>query len=178
METFAKPKEFVENPYYQDQRQKTLAGLSDGMIDTPIIDLIRAFNALPHCFTLQSCCGHFVFAGQKDPSNLDPLPITDTLTGVEYRIAYVALCIEDSDSGRRLLDALKEIPSLDPENIQFCCAEWFWKMQVNSYALQVEPDRFKDQDTAMLDYREALRIEKVRDAFFARLRALVEVWKG
>lgn len=43
-------------------------------------------------------------------------------------------------------------------------------IQVTSYALQVEPDRFKRQDTAVLDYGEALRIEKTSDAVFGQLR--------
>jgi tRNA(Phe) wybutosine-synthesizing methylase Tyw3 len=61
LETFTEPKELAENPHYQDQRRKSLAGLSDGMIDVPIIELINAFNKLPYCFTLQSCYGHFIY---------------------------------------------------------------------------------------------------------------------
>jgi len=56
----------VENPQYQDQRQKSLADLNNGMIDVPIIGLINDFNRLPFCFTLQSCYGHFVYNGQND----------------------------------------------------------------------------------------------------------------
>ena len=63
---------------------------------------------------------------------------------------------------------------MDPENVQFCCADWFWKRQVNSYALQVEPDRFKYNDEAILDHKEALHIEKIRDVFFQRLYELFE----
>jgi hypothetical protein len=55
VETFTDPKKMVENPNYQDQRQKSLAGLSDDLIDAPIIELINDFNKLPYCFTLQSC---------------------------------------------------------------------------------------------------------------------------
>ena len=73
-----------------------------------------------------------------------------------------------------LFETLKQITAIDPENIQFCCAEWFWKRQVNSYALQVEPDKFKHQDTAILDYKEALHIENVRNEFFRRLYDLVK----
>ena len=76
--------------------------------------------------------------------------------------------------GKRLLDALKEFTDVDPDNIQFCCAEWFWQRQVNSYALQVEPERFKFEDKAVLDYREALRIEKIRNEFFPRIYELVK----
>jgi len=93
---------------------------------------------------------------------------------VEYRIAYIAFCIENSPLGRGLFESLKEITVIDPENVQFCCAKWFWKIQVNSYALQVEPDRFKRKDTATVDFKEALHIEKVRNEFFVRLGELLE----
>jgi hypothetical protein len=169
LKTFTEPKELVENPHYQEQRQKTLSGLSDGMIDLPIIGLINDFNELPYCFTLQSCYGHFIYDGQNDPHNLEPLPITDTIARVEYRIAYIAFCIENSTPGKVLLEDLKEITTIDPENIQFCCAEWFWKRQINSYALQVAPDRFKRKDKTMLGYKKALDIERIRSAFFLRL---------
>jgi hypothetical protein len=174
LETFTETKPLVDNLHYQEQRQKCLAGLHDGMIDTPIIEVINAFNQLPYCFTLQCCYGHFVYSGQNDPHNLEPLPLTDTIGSVEYRIAYIALCIENRDLGRMLLDALKGIADIDPENIQFGCADWFWERQLNSYALQVEPDRFKFEDKATLDYQEALKIEKVRNEFFVRLKELLQ----
>jgi hypothetical protein len=174
LETYTEPKEIVENRRYRYQRRKYLAGLSDGMIDKPIITLIRTFNKLPYCFTMQSCYGHFIYKGQKDSHNLEPLPITDTLARVKYRITYIFLCIENSDLGRGLLEAMNEITAIDPENIQFCCAEWFWKRQVNSYALQVEPDRFKQKDTAIIDYKEALHIEYIRNKLFIKLRELVQ----
>jgi hypothetical protein len=174
LETFTAPKELVENLHYQDQRFKILADLSADMIDQPIIELINAFNKLSFCFTLQSCYGHFIYHGQNDSHNLQPLPITDTISQVEYRIAYLCLCIENSKMGRELLESLNKITAIDPENIQFCCAEWFWKRQVNSYALQVQPDRFKHKDTAILDYRETLHIEKIRNEFFVRLRELLK----
>jgi hypothetical protein len=174
METFTEPKKLVENPHYQKQRRESLAGLSDDMIDAPIIDIINSFNKLPYCFTMQSCYGHFVYSNQKDPYNLEPLPVTDAVARVEYRIAYLCFCIQNSALGRGLLEALNEITAIDQQNIQLCCAEWFWERQVNSYALQVEPDRFKHKDTAMLDYREALHIEKIRNEFFVQLRELLQ----
>jgi len=174
LETFTAPKELVANPYYQDQRQKSLLGLTDVAIDTPIIELINAFNKLPYCFTLQSCYGHFLYNDQNDSHNLEPLPITDTIARVEYRIAYLAFCIENSELGRSLMEALKEITVIDPENIQFCSAEWFWERQVNSYAMQVEPDRFKHEDSAILDYKEALYIEEIRNEFFDHLQELLQ----
>ena len=144
------------------------------MIDMPIIDLINGFNKLSYCFTLQSCYGHFVYNGQKNTHNLEPLPVRGAIAKVKYRIAYIAFCICNSLLGRELFASLKEIMAIDPENVQFCCAEWFWKRQVNSYALQVEPDRFKREDTVMLNYKEALHIEKIRNEFFHRFYELLE----
>jgi len=155
------------------QKQKSLGSLTDDMIDPPIGDIINGFNKLPCCFTLQCCSGHFVCNGQKDPHNLAPLPIKESPAKIEYRIAYIAFCIENSASGRELFETFNKIPAVDPENVQFCCAEWFWEHQVNSFALQVQPERFKHLDKTSLDYREALHIEKVRNAFFVRLEELL-----
>ena len=174
METYMRPKELQNNPHYEAQRKKTLSNLHKGMIDEPMIGLIESFNILPCCFTLQCCYGHFIHDGQKDPHNLEPLPITETIGRVEYRIAYICLCIENNDSGRGLLEILNDVTTIDPENIQFCCADWFWKRQLNSYALQVEPERFKHKDSAILDYREALHIEITRNKLFAHLEELVQ----
>jgi hypothetical protein len=174
LETFTDLKELAENPNYQTQKQKILSDLNDDMIDMPIIGLINGFNKLPYCFTLQSCYGHFVYDGQKDTHNLDPLPAKGIIIKVEYRIAYIALCIENSASGRGLFEILKGITDIDPENIQFGCAEWFWKRHINSYALQVEPDRFMLKDTVILDFMEALHIEQIRNTFFVRLYELLE----
>ena len=173
METYTELKQLVKNPHYQEQRQKNLSSLSDSMIDEPIISIVNGFNKLPYCFTLQSCYGHFIYEGQKNAHNIESLPVIDTNAMVEYKIAYIAFCIEDCSFGRGLLDDLKEITTINPENIQFCCAEWFWKKQKNSYALQVEPDRFKHKDKAILDYKEALYIEKIKNKFFIQLRELV-----
>jgi hypothetical protein len=175
METYTPPKKLVENPEYGEQRQKYLSELSDAMVDAPIIDVIQGLNALPFCFTLQCCYGHFLYRGQTDPNNLAPLPKESAMAGntVRYRIAYIAFCVECSQPGRALLEALKSVTAIDPANIQFCCAEWFWQRSVNSYALQVEPDRFKDRDWVDLAYDEALEIERVRNAFFNELKTRV-----
>ncbi len=170
METFTEPKELVGNPDYLSQRQQSLDGLTDDMFDAPIIDLIYDLNRIPYCFTLQCCYGHFLYSGQEDLHNLDPLPKIKTISRVEYRIAYIAFCIENSLMGWNFLKAIRGVPVINPDNIQFCSADWFWKMQVNSYVLQVEPSRFKDKDKAMLSYNEALKIEKVRNEFFIKLQ--------
>jgi len=173
LETFADLKDFVDNPRFHDRRRESLVGLDLSTIDLPIAGLIRDLAGLPCCFTLQSCYGHFLYPGQTDSHNLEPLPRSGGITVVEYRIAYLALCIEDSGEGRRLFEALRRVPQIDPEYVQFGCAGWFWERQMNSYALQVEPDRHKNEDACSVSYREALHIEKVRDEFFAGLGRLV-----
>lgn len=178
METFTEPRDWVVNPDYLAQRQKTLAGFQDSMIDRPIIELIQGFNRLPYCFTLQCCYGHFLHGAQNDLYDLEPLPQTGPVARVEYRIAYIAFCIENSALGRKLFNALKGIPQADPDNIQWGTAEWFWVRQVNSYVLQVEPERFKCEDRAILDHQEALKIEKIRQGFFIQLKQLLQELPG
>lgn len=173
METFTKPKELVENLEFQSQKDRVLKTLSPDMIEKPLLNLVNGFNSLPHCFTLQCCYGHFIYEDQSNPNNIEPLPVTTEIIGVEYRIAYIAFCIECSYLGKKLIDSLRSVPSIDPSNIQFGCANWFWNRQVNSYALQVEPQRFQDKDKVTLYYSEALIIEKVRNRFFKQLELLL-----
>jgi hypothetical protein len=172
METYIEPRELVDDPGFTEARRSVLAGLSVDMIDPPIADLMRDINSLPYCFSLQCCYGHFVREGQEDEHNFDRLPASGEVR-VDYRIAYLCLCVENSDAGRRLVEGMKEVASADPERIQFCCARWFWERRVNTFCLQVEPDRFKHRDSVMLDLREALAMERTRDIFFEDLRAMV-----
>ena len=174
METFVETIELVENPHFEDQKKKNLSHFQAETLDEPIVDLINGLNELPFCFTMQSCYGHFLYAGQDDPCNLDPLPESETTYRVEYRIAYTAFCLDNNDSGKRFLGGLSRISDKDPENIQFGCAKWFWKRQVNSYVLQVEPERYKFKDKIILDYAEALKIEKVRNIYFAELEMFLQ----
>ena len=60
---------------------------------------------------------------------------------------------------------MTKVPLIEPEYIQFGCAEWFWEQQVNSFVLQVEPKRFMDKDRLNIDYKEALYVEKIRNQF-------------
>ncbi len=173
METFVEPKPFIDNARYSEQRRNCLAGLEGESIDAPVVDIVAGFNAQACCFTLQSCFGHFLYDRQTDEHNLAPLPVAKPVGDIDYRIAYLAVCIENSTSGRMLIEVLKQVTDLDPQNIQFGCAEWFWRRQVNSYVLQVEPDRFKHRDRATLSFEEAVIIEDARNKFFARLNALL-----
>lgn len=173
LETFAEPREFVENTRYARDRQRILSAFTPQNVDTPILDVVFGFARLSHCFTLQSCHGHFVYPAQPDPDNLAPLPAED-VGAVRFRIAYVALCIEHSAEGACLRGALERITTIDPEYVQFGSPGWFWERHPNSYALQVEPERFMLKDDAVIEHREALHVQWVRDRFFERLRALVE----
>jgi len=174
METFTKIKDFVDNPAFGNQRKKSLKALNIESIDRPIRDIITHFARLSYCFTMQSCFGHFVHKFQKDTFNTEPIAKSDKIFKVEYRIAYIAFCIEKSELGSALFTGLKNIPKLEENYIQFGCAGWFWQRQVNSYALQVEPKRFMDKDKIQLDYHEALYIEKTRNRFFAELRKMIQ----
>ncbi len=173
METFTALKEFVDNPGYDKKRKRALRGLRAATIDEPLRDLIAGFAELPCCFTLQSCYGHFVYDGRSGPKNVEPLPDGPFAGMVEYRIAYLALCIENSREGLGLFRDLGAVTEIDPPYVQFGCAEWFWRRQVNSYALQVEPERYKDKDAVFVRLAEARHIEKVRNAFFARIEELI-----
>jgi len=169
METFAQPKRLVHNPHFRRDHEQAAATLTLDIIDAPIRDVIAAFNALPHCYTMQSCYGHFLHAAQRDPRSLLTLPTSDT-GAVEYRIAYIAFCVEESEAGLRLCSLLQQVTEIDPAYVQFGSPDWFWERHLNSYALQVEPERFKDRDVAMLEHGEALHVQEVRGHFFERLR--------
>lgn len=176
VETFTEPRALVDNPRFARQRRKALKRLDLSTIDAPIVDLIRAFAEIPCCFTLQSCFGHFLFEGARDEYNLSPLPQQPPEPRtVEYRIAYIALCVEYSESGRDLIRDLQSITAVDPEYVQFGCPDWFWSKQVNSYALQVEPARFRHEDRCRSDYQEALHIERIRNWFFTELQRLIRI---
>lgn len=169
METFTPPKPLTENPRFQQQRRSCLATLNYAILDAPLTGIVAGFNALSCCFSLQSCFGHFLYSGQTDEQNLLPLPVGRDIDTVEYRIAYLAICVDNNATGRALIEDLKRAASIDPQNVQFGCAEWFWQRQINSYVLQVEPERFKHQDRAVLEYEEALHIEHVRNTLFTWL---------
>ena len=173
METFAKPRSFVDHPHFSRDRQVAVDKLLTDNIDVPIRRLITKFSHLPFCFTLQCCSGHFLFEGEQENENLKVLPSHD-VGPVKYRIAYLALCLENSSDGRDLYSGLEKIAALDPEYIQFGSPDWFWHGHPNSYALQVEPLGFAGSDTAIIEYKEALKVQKVRGLFFDRLEKLVQ----
>ena len=108
-------------------------------------------------------------ADQPDAHHLAPLPPEAAPPQVTYRLAYLALCVDNTTEGRRLLQTLAQIPDLAPDHIQFGSPTWFWERQANSFALQVEPVRYRHLDHVALDYAEACEIERVRAMFFETL---------
>jgi len=174
METFTEPRDFVDNHDFRERRQESLGKLDIDSIDEPIVDIIENFSRLSYCFTLQSCYGHFIHDFQKDTHNTEPLPQSKQISSVEYKLAYIALCIDNNEHGVALFMDLKEIPLIATEYIQFGSAEWFWKREVNSYALQVEPTRYMNKDKIIVDYKEAVHLQETRNRFFVELRHLLQ----
>ena len=172
METFTEPRQFVENPRYSKDRHYTLAALDLRTIDEPIVDIIDGFAALPHCFTVQSCYGHFLWAPEQDIYSFDAVPTKNTV--IRYRLAYIVFCIDNSPAGRAFYNSLAQIPAIDPDYVQFGSAEWFWKRYVNSFTLQLEPTRYRRKDEAILKHAEALHVQQRRGLFFGKLRNLLE----
>lgn len=179
MITFTIPKTFVDDPEYKKKKKKSLIQLEDILkkneLDLPIKKIMIDLNKIPCCFTLQSCYGHFVHLYQKDDNNIEPLSKypTDKID-VLYRIAYVAFCIENNEPGKLLLEDLKLLVKIDTRYIQFGSSDWFWDQCVNSFVLQVSPDRRRYEDKFSVDMKEALYIENVRNRFFQKLSELIE----
>lgn len=174
METFAEEKPLVENPRFLEERSQALRGLKAAVIDAPIIDVIQSFAEIRCCYTLQSCWGHFVHDGQPDKHGVGPLGGYRDDTEVRYQIAYVALCVENSDAGRKLIEGLKYLVKIDTGYVQFCSPGWFWDQKVNTYAVQVEPDRFKNLDFCVVGIKEAVHLERVRNAFYDETRSVLK----
>ena len=175
LETFTNLTAMVANPRFAEQRRTTLDHLDFGAIDAPMVAIIRQFAKRPFCFTLQSCFGHFLYESQNDIHDTAPLPVGVAIGQVDYRLAYLALCIEDSKPGRRLFARLKSCTRIDPDFVQFGCAEWFWQHQINSYALQIAPKRHICKDRMLLGENEARHVEKIRNRVYHRLKELLGI---
>ena len=174
METFGPAKKMVGHPEFRQDRKRALLLLQDefdsGSIDPPVRTLIRVFCKIPYCFTIQCCYGHFVHAMEPDDHNLSPPGLyKGKIRKVKYRIAYLAICIENSRQGRELLGDLQQLVGIDPEYVQFGSAGWFWDRMKNSYAVQAGPSRFRNYDTAEIGLDEAIHVDLVRNRLFTEL---------
>lgn len=174
METYTKLKAFIANPHYQAQREASLAELDLALVDAPLRGIVDGLNHLAYCFTLQACCGHFLYPGQLYEKNTEPLPLAGDVASVDYRIAYLALCIQEGEGGSALLADLAGLRSIAPSCVQVGCAEWFWARQVNSFVLQIGPEAHRGRDRIRIGYGEARGLEQVRNAVLAGLGELVK----
>jgi hypothetical protein len=104
--------------------------------------------------------------------NTDPVHEIPSDKQITYRIAFIAFCADNSPEGVKLLQEIKSLVNIDPEYIHFGCAEWFWDLQVNSFVLQVVPERYKTCDKIVIYHPEALHIEKIRDELLDQLGLL------
>lgn len=178
METFTPPRPFVPHPGFRRARERSLQGLRQEIeknaIDPPLLPLVRDCMTIPHCFTMQCCYGHFVHRLEPDPDNLVPISkyrgLVDT---IRYRIAYLAFCLENSPAGHAMYADLEEIAGIDPAFIQFGSADWFWDQVRNTYCIQLEPERMKEEDSGEVTWEEALRIEEIQEPFFAGISEII-----
>jgi hypothetical protein len=93
---------------------------------------------------------------------------------VRYRLAYLAICLQNNIRGRELYSDLKELAADNPDYIQFGSADWFWERMVNTYCIQLEPERLKNKDSGVITMEEALHLETLREDFFKRLAGIVQ----
>jgi hypothetical protein len=169
MQTYIEYKELVDHPNYTTQKNETLTKLIMADIDPAFVKLVNLFNSRSFCFTLQCCSGHF----SNDNIRLD-IPSRELFNQgtAKYHLAYIALCIQNSPKGKKLIKQLKQISLKMPDYIQFGCARWFWKKTINSYVLQVEPVAFKDKDFIQINQVEAGLIEEARKVFLMELGSI------
>jgi hypothetical protein len=179
METFTSARPFTLHPGYASDRDKTNRELEEemlsGSIDAPLLPIIRDWMPITHCFTVQCCFGHFVHDREPDIENLvPPSRYRGKIETVRYRLAYVAVCIQDTICGREMYADLEELAADNPDYIQFGSAGWFWERLVNTYCIQLEPERLKNTDSGLIAMDEALHLEMLRKNFFQRLAGIVQ----
>jgi hypothetical protein len=174
METFTEPREMVEDLHFTQKRAKALKQLRMSHIDPPIRDIVEGFQAVPHCFTIQSCHGHIMERGPDGGLGRIEPELGLPNQGL-YQIAYFALVLENSEAGRKWYQALADLSLLDHEYIQFGSADWFWNSLgfLNSYVIQVEPHRFRHLDRFSMDRQEAQKWLSAKGLLFSELRKLL-----
>jgi hypothetical protein len=179
METFTPARPFTHHPGYLSDREKAHRGLEEAMlkgsIDTPLLPIIREWIPVAHCFTVQCCFGHFVHDLETDTENLvPPSHYKGTIETIRYRLTYIAVCLQNNIHGREMYSDLEELAVDNPVFIQFGSADWFWEKLVNTYCIQLEPERLKNNDSGVITMDEALHLEMLRKDFFKRLAGIVQ----
>ncbi|NNK13612.1 MAG: hypothetical protein HKP52_05180 [Desulfofustis sp.] len=170
METYIPHLPFTAHPSFEEDRNAALNSLDLSAVDPSLRSLVNSINTHPQIFTLQCCHGHFVTEDGRELTNLGEGWAEESML---YRLAYLAVCIADTEAGHHSRTLLMDLPArVDPENVQFGSATWFSDQWPNSYVVQVMPDRYKGLDKARIGYAEAQKVEKIRDGFFAVLREI------
>gem|GEM_PF-5818330 len=140
------PKALVYNPGFQAQKDAILSGLDSAAIDPPLAGLIAGINKLACSFTLQCCFGHFVHKSNRHPFNTEALPEEADIRRVDYKIAYLAFCLDESPSGRELYRKLEDLTAIDPGYIQFGSAMWFLgKVRSIPMSCRLNPNALRDK---------------------------------
>lgn len=171
METYIPAKELLSNNRFKEHKKRWTKDLDLNGIDEPIHDIVLDFNNLPYAFTMQCCFGHFLYGNLTDQHNLEPIQEKEVSGKIQYRIAYIAFCVDAGEAGNSFLSKISGIAENEPD-IQFGSADWFWDQQVNTYVQQVQPFRFKECDRMDLDLNEALKMESLKKHYFDELRKL------
>jgi hypothetical protein len=68
---------------------------------------------------------------------------------------------------------LQALATQEPGYIQFGSADWFWNRRVNTYCIQLEPERMKELDSGMVSLSEARTLEEIRTVFFDSLAGII-----
>nr|WP_321257385.1 hypothetical protein [uncultured Pseudodesulfovibrio sp.] len=174
METFIPSVPLQNTSNFTQAKAQALKNLDTIPIDMPIKDIVISINKLPYCYTIQCCWGHFVNSKQPDKNNLEVVKKNDIDEKFEYRIAYLALSLENTSAGTFFLDDMKKIPSIVNSNyVQFGCAQWFLQRHINSYVLQVQPSDRAHIDSMTVPQKEALLIQSTRNVFWDTIRQRV-----
>lgn len=184
MLNFIEAKPFVEDLKYQQRKEEAhkkleslilpdydpeVSKLPYGQlipVDPPLVDLLRSYDGLPHCFLIQSCYGHF----SLNPLSVNPVSdLPEWITDVVYREAFMLYGIQNSEAGRELFRDLEKITEINPKYIQFGSSAAF--TEPNSYVLQLEPENNESGEIITVSRDEALFIESLRN------RMLEELWR-
>jgi hypothetical protein len=174
VQAFTEPRIPEPNQDFARQREEALVRLDLEGLDCPLRDLVSRLAEMPCCFPVESCCGHYAILDGGRRRVFDSLPpLNGSTTSVLYRVAHVALCLDDSPSGRDLLRELRAVPAIAPERVQFGCVDHLWERQINTFVLQVVPWPHRFVDDVLLLPAEATEVEEARRWFFNRLDDLV-----
>ncbi len=176
MLTFIKPRQMVQDPSFVSRKKSIKSSLNISTIDFQIENLIKEIYNLSFCYTVQSCYGHII-RGVPNLHTLERIEITGKLPKIAtYQVAYIAIVIENSNSGNKLFNNLLNIPFIDQKFIHFGSAEWFWDDQGfnNSYVIQVIPSESKYLDHFNMNQESAIQWVSARTKFFQELERLFE----